>query len=213
MFLLNIKFVKFNNKIFLPFILLIATISLLFFYSFANDDEVSNDDEKSNDFIKWVDFSVTVDALNDTSKLDIDSHNSNEGNTYNWIELLSYLACKNGGNFKNYKSSDLTALKEKLDSGQSMEDLTKDFKLYNYYMESYTAVLGRFIGNYSVETVNQDGSKSFSQKYGLKAFLPIAKNYNFSHYDDFGNSRSYGFKRTHLGNDLLRKYWYSCYCC
>ena len=33
--------------------------------------------------------------------------------------------------------------------------------------------------------------------------MPIAKGYNFSHYDDFGNSRSYGFKRTHLGNDLM----------
>ena len=33
--------------------------------------------------------------------------------------------------------------------------------------------------------------------------MPIAKNYSFSHYDDFGASRSYGFKRTHLGNDLM----------
>ena len=60
-----------------------------------------------------------------------------------------------------------------------------------------------FIGNYSIQTINEDGSKTFTTKYGIKAFLPIAKNYNFSHYDDFGNSRSYGFKRTHLGNDLM----------
>ena len=45
--------------------------------------------------------------------------------------------------------------------------------------------------------------KIMEERYGLKAFLPIAKNYSFSHYDDFGNSRSYGFKRTHLGNDLM----------
>ena len=48
-----------------------------------------------------------------------------------------------------------------------------------------------------------ESPKSYQENYGLKAFLPIAKNYNFSHYDDFGNSRSYGFKRTHLGNDLM----------
>mgnify|MGYP003104749747 CR=1 FL=1 len=38
---------------------------------------------------------------------------------------------------------------------------------------------------------------------GIKAFLPIAKNYGFSHYDDFGAARSYGYKRQHLGNDLM----------
>ena len=45
--------------------------------------------------------------------------------------------------------------------------------------------------------------KKYEKKYGIKAFLPIAKNYGFSHYDDFGNSRTYGFKRVHLGNDLI----------
>jgi len=38
---------------------------------------------------------------------------------------------------------------------------------------------------------------------GLKVFSPIAKGYYYSHYDDFGNSRSYGFSRVHLGNDLI----------
>ena len=34
-------------------------------------------------------------------------------------------------------------------------------------------------------------------------FSTIAKGYGFSHYDDFGNSRTYGFARKHLGNDLM----------
>ena len=84
-----------------------------------------------------------------------------------------------------------------------MEEITKKSKYYNYYFNCYSAVLGGFIGNYSIETVNDDGTTSFKTKYGIKAFLPIAKNYSFSHYDDFGNSRSYGFKRKHLGNDLM----------
>ncbi len=83
-----------------------------------------------------------------------------------------------------------------------MEELTKDMKYYNYYYESYSAVLGGFIGEYYTEKKDEN-EKSFEKKYGVKVFSPIAKNYSFSHYDDFGNSRSYGFKRTHLGNDLL----------
>ncbi len=203
-----IKSYHINRKFILILILvLIIIFSILIFSSFANEQ-----DEK-NDYIKWVDFSVTHEALSDTAKLDIDSHNNNENITYNWIELLAYLACRNGGNFKNYKKSDLDSLISEINNGKSIEDLTKDLKYYNYYFESYSAVLGGFIGNYSIQVENENGTKSFKDTYGIKAFLPIAKNYNFSHYDDFGNSRSYGFKRTHLGNDLLRKYWYTSNCC
>ncbi len=159
--------------------------------------------EDNEDYIKWVDFKVTAYALNRTAKLDIDSHNSDSDVKYNWIELLSYLACKNGGNFKKFNEGHLNKLIQQLNSGKSMEEITKDMKYYSYYYESYSAVLSGFIGNYSVEVENSDGTTSFNDKYGIKAFLPIAKNYSFSHYDDFGASRSYGFKRTHLGNDLM----------
>lgn len=166
--------------------------------------------------------------MNLTAKLDINSHTKNEEIKYNWIELLAYLACKNGGNFKNFKKSDLDTLVAKIKDGETIESLTQDLKFYDYYYESYSAVLSGFIGNYSIETENSksqsadngepketpenslesdtktpNNTSNFEQKYGVKAFLPIAKNYSFSHYDDFGNSRSYGFKRTHLGNDLM----------
>ena len=183
------------------FILLLS--SIIIFYSFATETASAEVVEEKKNFIKWVDFNISSDALNRTAKLDIDSHNKKEDVIYNWIELLAYLACKNGGNFKNFSSKDLDCLVAELKNGQSMQDLTQNMKFYDYYYESYSAVLGGFIGNYSIEIPNEDGSKSFQEKYGLKAFLPIAKNYSFSHYDDFGNSRSYGFKRTHLGNDLM----------
>ena len=167
--------------------------------SFANDEN----EEKEDNFIKWIDFNVTSEAMNLTSKLDIDSHNSNSEIKYNWIELLSYLACKCGGDFDNFKKSDLDKLVEKLQNGETIEELTKDLKYYNYYYEAYSAILSNFIGNYSIESPNENGETTFTKKYGIKVFLPIAKNYSFSHYDDFGKSRSYGFQRTHLGNDLM----------
>ena len=198
---LLIKSFKLNKKILIIFIIFIILItSILLFYSFGSDD---SDSSTKDDFIKWVDFNVTSEALNLTAKLDINSHNNDERIKYNWIELLAYLACKNGGDFKNFKESDLNNLVDRIKNGESITDLSKDLKFYDYYYESYSAVLGNFIGNYQIETSNEDGSKSLKENYGLKAFLPIAKNYSFSHYDDFGNSRSYGFKRTHLGNDLM----------
>ena len=167
-------------------------------YSDVNPSESSN-----GNFIKWVNFNITSEALSKTAKLDITSHNSDSEIKYNWIELLSYLACKNGGNFKNFKQTDLDKLVDQLQNGKSMQELTQNMKYYNYYFNAYSAVLSGFIGNYSIEVEDESGTTHFEDKYGIKAFLPIAKNYNFSHYDDFGASRSYGFKRTHLGNDLM----------
>lgn len=198
---LFIKSFNINKKIiFIIIVILISVFSLIYYSVFAINNNKTNSD---NSYIKWVDFGVTYEALDKTSKLDIQSHTSNSKIQYNWIELLSYLACKNGGNFKNFKQTDLDALIEKLNSGSTISDLTANMKYYNYYYESYSAVLGQFIGYYYIETPNTDGTTSIQYKYGIKAFLPIAKNYGFSHYDDFGNARSYGFKRTHLGNDLM----------
>ena len=195
---MNIKFISFIISI-----LLVMILSIVIFYSFAEDagnEETSSD---KNDYIKWVDFNVTSEALKLTSKLDIESHNNNSEIQYNWIELLAYLASQNGGNFKNFKQSHLDDLIKKLNNRETISDLTSNMKFYDYYYEAYSAVLSGFIGNYSIETCNENGEKVFEDRYGIKAFLPIAKNYNFSHYDDFGNSRSYGFKRVHLGNDLM----------
>ena len=200
-----IKNIKMNNKIFISIIIifiLLFSFILIYYSNFYKNNLQTNSDNTDN-FITWVDFSVTSEALNLTAKLDIDSHNNNDEIKYNWIELLSYLACKYGGDFKKFNSKDLDSLTSDLKNGKSISDLVSNTSLYNYYIESYNAVLGGFIGNYSVEVLDSNNNKVFENKYGLKAFLPIAKNYSFNHYKDFGTSRSYGFRRTHLGNDLM----------
>jgi murein DD-endopeptidase MepM/ murein hydrolase activator NlpD len=85
-----------------------------------------------------------------------------------------------------------------------MDQLTEGMRYYSYYLEAYTAVLSGFVGEYAVEVADTDGNgKRWEQRYGIKAFSPIAKGFPYSHCDDFGNRRSYGFSRTHLGNDLI----------
>ena len=76
-------------------------------------------------------------------------------------------------------------------------------KYYSYYLEAYTAVLGGMLGEYEIETENEDGQKSYETVYGLKAYFPLAKGFDYSHYDDFGVGRSYGYKRRHLGHDMM----------
>ena len=152
--------------------------------------------------IKWVDFNVPSAAMKKAAALDILSYGKDI--RLNWIEMLAYLAAKNGNNFKQYRDKHLDDLAIKLNSGITMMELTKDMKYYDYYLEALGAILSGFLGEYDIEVPDQDGSgKHWDTKYGIKVFSPIARNYPYSHCNDFGNQRSYGFSRTHLGNDLM----------
>lgn len=189
--------------VFLLLILLILTFFLLLPSSITpvTTEPITTSEEKN--YIKWVDFTPTYQVLDKLSKLDINSHVNSDPIPLNWIEMMSYLACKYGGNFKKLQQKDIDTLVQKLQKGTTMEELTQNMKNYDYFLEAYRSVLQEFIGEYEIETTNEFGEKVFIKKYGIKAFLPIAKNYGFSHYDDFGAARSYGYKRTHLGNDLM----------
>ncbi len=150
--------------------------------------------------IKWVDFTPTLEALEKTLAIDIKTHDSDR--QLNWIDLLAYLAAKYGGNFKKFSDRDLNTLFGKLEAGESIESLTQNMKYFAYYREAYEAVLGEYVGKYRVQR-EVDGQTVWQEKYGLKVFSPIAKNFPFAHYGDFGTGRDYGYKRRHLGHDML----------
>jgi hypothetical protein len=81
----------------------------------------------------------------------------------------------------------------------SPEELLGDlYKFYGYYHEAFTAALGGLVGSYAIEVNGQ-----WKPAYGLKAFSPIAAGFGYSHSDDFGNARSFGFQRKHLGHDMM----------
>lgn len=176
------------------------------------EEYVQDSQNNSKTYIKWVDFKGTVTVLNKLSKLDIDSHKKNEDIKFNWIELMAYLACKYGGDFSKFKQTDLDKLVNSIKSGSSIEELSQNYKLYNYYYESLDAIFHEYIGEYTIQTQDDNGNKVYKTNYGLKVFSPIARGYSFSHYKDFGSSRSYGYRRLHLGNDLLRKHRHTYYC-
>ncbi len=153
-------------------------------------------------YIKWVDFNVSYEALCAAYDLDVESYNKPVH--LNWIELLAYAGAKNGGSFGRSEVSLIRKLADELTAGEvTLAELTKDMEYYTYYYEAYEAVLGGMVGEYEIEDQLENGRKVWKKFYGLKAFLPIAQGFPYSDYDDFGSSRSYGFRRTHLGHDMM----------
>ena len=144
--------------------------------------------------IKWVDFQVPYESLKYAMNVDIRTFDQEKH--IRWVDLLALAACRTGG------KCDLKAVKKaekELLSGRSLEQLLGElYKYYDYYHEAYDAVLGGLLGSYSIE---KDGQQI--PTYGLKAFSPIAAGYGYAHCDDFGNKRSFGFARKHLGHDMM----------
>ena len=144
--------------------------------------------------IKWVDFQVPYESLKyaleqDVATFDQEKHIS-------WIDALAVAGCRTGGR------CGLSSVKKAVDDlkgDKSPEELLGNlYQYYGYYHEAYSAVLGGLVGSYAIE---KDGQ--WIPSYGLKAFSPIASGYGYSHCDDFGVGRSFGFKRKHLGHDMM----------
>ena len=144
--------------------------------------------------IKWVDFQVPYESLQYTMNVDIETKEQEKH--ISWIDALSLAACRTGG--KCGLASVKKAVND-LKGDKSPQELLGDtYQYYSYYHQAYSAVLGGLLGSYAVEINGQ-----WKTAYGLKAFSPIAAGYGYSHCSDFGNSRSFGFARKHLGNDLM----------
>lgn len=144
--------------------------------------------------ISWVDFSVPYESLK--FAMDTDIATCEDEKHVGWIDILAVAACRTGG--KCPLASVKKAAKDLRGDKTVQEILGSVYQYFAYYREAFTGVLGGMLGNYAVKI---DGE--WKPAYGLKAFSPIAAGYGYSHCDDFGNNRSFGFRRKHLGNDLM----------
>ena len=146
------------------------------------------------DTIKWVDFGVPYESLK--YAMDVDITTFDQEKHIPWIDLLALAGSRTGG------KCDLKSVKkaaEELKGDKSPEELLGSlYKYYSYYHDSFSAALGGLVGSYAIE---KDGQ--WVATYGLKAFSPIAAGYGYGHCDDFGVGRSFGFKRKHLGHDMM----------
>ena len=148
----------------------------------------------SAETIKWVDFQVPYESLKYAMDADIETFDQEKH--ISWIDSLALAACRTGG--RCGLASVKKAVTELKGEKSPEELLGETYKYYDYYHQSFSAALGGLLGSFAIE---KDGQ--WVPTYGLKAFSPVAAGYGFSHCDDFGVSRSFGFRRKHLGHDLM----------
>jgi len=129
----------------------------------------NTDGEAQKDFIRWIDFNVKSSSIAYAQK----EHKKLFATGITDIGTCELLACQ--------------AITKKRPTLEGTRKLAGG-RYYEYYVESYHAVLDGIIDRKTGETIG---------------FFPLAKGYWYNHSDDFGNSRSYGYKRRHLGNDLF----------
>ena len=144
--------------------------------------------------IRWVDFGVPYESLAYAMQVDVQTFEQEKH--ISWIDILALAACRTGG--KCPLASVKKAAKQLEGDGTAGELLGELYQYYPYYHESLSAVLGGLLGSFAI-CVNGE----WKPAYGLKAYSPVAAGYGYSHCSDLGNSRSFGFARKHLGNDLM----------
>lgn len=150
--------------------------------------------QAQGDYIKYVDFTVPKQALEDAMKED----QKREGEV-SWIDILAGLACQNGADWSGYRSDAAVQMAQKLEDGANLEEN----QYFDYYRTAYDAVLSGLMGDYCEEQPTEGGETVWNVQYGLKGYSPIAYGFEYSDSDDFGASRSYGYKRRHLGHDMM----------
>ena len=144
--------------------------------------------------ISWVDFQVPYESLK--YAMDVDIRTFEEEKHLDWVEILAVAGCRTGG------KCDLTSVKQAakdLKGDRSVEELLGSlYQYYDYYHQAYDAVLGGLLGSFAIE---KDGRQIST--YGLKAFSPIASGFGYSHCDDFGARRTFGYERKHWGHVMM----------
>lgn len=184
--------------------LIICTAVSVFFSAFLSDSSILTNKKvkDANKPIKWVEFNVPYEVMKRAMDIDIETYDENIH--INWVDILAYLGARYGGNFQNYQDEHMDEFVDKIKKGKSVASITKDMKYFNYYSKAYGAVLNGFLGEYQLKVPDETTNNySWKKAYGLKAFSPIADGFYYSDFDDFGENRSYGYSRRHLGHDMM----------
>ena len=95
-------FINISIRKILPVLFLICALAVIPFHGVIQRKNVVKSDSK---YIKWVEFNIPASVMRAAMERDIQSQKTEE--KVDFLEILAYLGAKNGGNFRNFKNSQI----------------------------------------------------------------------------------------------------------
>lgn len=203
-----------------------------FLFSEQETESGAPDGEEKKDYIHWVDFTVPADVMEKVFRLDINTCQSDiHLDWIELLAFLGARYGGDFSRFRQSDLDSLAEKLKNGETMETLTKDMKYYSYYHeaydavlggmvgYFEQEIDApsapaaesAAGTSEGSSQAEGLAENAAPGASNtsgkvwvtKYGLKTFSPIAKSFPYSDYDDFGAARSYGFKRQHLGHDMM----------
>lgn len=192
-----------KNKIFIVMLVTLIGSTVFLALSFFIKYKINTSEENFKQYKKLASSVVPLKVMEKALKEDINSQKQ-EGEV-EFITFISLLAAKYGGEWSEYCEKDADELVLKLKEGEKKE-LKSLYNNYEYYELFYETLFKEFIGNFKITKKQEEKElEKPEEKYGLKAYSPIAYNYEASFCDDFDNEINFAKQKGHYGNDIAVK--------
>lgn len=196
---------KYKNKIFILFFSLVGFLTIFLMFSFLAKYKAQTYEENLKQYKKLSNCVAPTNVMEKALKADVKA--TSEGKEAKFTKIISFLAAKYLGNWSQFKEKDLDEIVEKLCDEEKEKDLMHIYSNYPYFKEFYETLFSQYVGKYTISktTENEEQSNFFEERYGLKAYSPIAYGYKPSFCDDFDNEVNFAKQKGHFGNDIAVK--------
>ncbi len=193
-----------KNRIFILLLGVLSSLTIFFALSFFAKYEAANQEKNFKQYKKLSNAVVPLKVMEKALKEDIKSQEGNK--LVKFTTLISLLAAKYYGDWDEYSEKDLEYFVNRLNSGETVEELKQSYKNYEYFNLFYETLFSEFIGKYKIsKQKNEKSVPIFEEKYGLKAYSPIAYGFDVNFCDDFDNETNFARQKGHFGNDIAVK--------
>lgn len=196
----------YKNKFFIPMVGCICLAIAFLMFSLFSKIEAKNR-AKSNEITPAsMMFNVPVEAMEHV--LDVVTENGeNSASELTFVNLLSLLAAKYDGDWSEFDKADLKVLVSEFKSGATEKQLSQPFgKTYSAFKSFYESIFKETVGPFKISKKNNaQGQPIFENKFGLKAYFPIAYNFETTFLNDYEKENKHLSSTHHLGVDLNSK--------
>lgn len=195
-----------KNRVFIFLLSVLSFLTIFLTLTLFTKYKASTCEENFKHYKKLSNSVLPLKVMEKALKEDIKSNNENKKAKF--VTIVSLLAAKYYGDWEKYDEKDLSEIIEKLNEGQKEEELAHLYNNYSYFKNFYEALFCEFIGRYKIsKDIESRGQEEiiFEEKYGLKAYSPIAYGYKISLCSDFDNEINFSKQKGHFGNDIAVK--------